>query len=503
MNHKVITSVISIVFFIGSLVLYTTLPKGVVDTSDATFLTINLTYPPETPITAVKDKAIELEAFIMKQPEVKYSILQQGNSEDNAKWGLVSSPTLAKFTLIMKTGANADHFIDQVNSQKSNYPGAEIEAVGAGSIGNKVSPVTIDLTGDNAEELTTAAATITTTIKAINGVTKVVSNQDEKKPGYSVVVDPALANPQETAMAMRSLLNPTPIGSMQLDGKDTPIFLGAMFNPATSADLSGIEIMTAKGVTALSSIAKIEATSDPSSFLHKDGRQYIRITAQVKADKLSDINKEIQTKTKDLKLPAGVTLVQGGASVNQTSDFNDLYMTMVVSIGIVLLIMVVTFKTFRAPIASILSLPFAAIGSVLAMMITQTPFEITSIFGVLMLIGIVVTNAIVLIDRVKQNEVKMSIREALLEAASNRMRPIMMTAIATICAMLPLLFSKAEQGSIVSKGLAVVVIGGLTSATLFTLIMVPTFYEALHFLKARRQRKQIASTVARPTALSN
>ena len=128
--------------------------------------------------------------------------------------------------------------------------------------------------------------------------------------------------------------------------------------------------------------------------------------------------------------------MQGGASVDQSSDFNDLYMTMVVSIGIVLLIMVVTFKTFRAPIASIFSLPFAAIGSVLAMMITQTPFEITSIFGILMLIGIVVTNAIVLIDRVKQNEEKMNIREALLEAASTRMRPIIMTAIATICAML-------------------------------------------------------------------
>lgn len=185
-----------------------------------------------------------------------------------------------------------------------------------------------------------------------------------------------------------------------------------------------------------------------------------------------------------------MTLIQGGAAAQQSSDFADLYMTIFISIGIVLLIMVITFKTFRAPIASLFSLPFAAVGAIVGMMITGTSFDVTSIFGFLMLIGIVVTNAIVLVDRVKQNEENMPIREALLEAAATRMRPILMTAVATICAMLPLLLSKPEEGSLVSKGLAVVVIGGLSAATVFTLIIVPTVYELLHFVKARRQRKQ-------------
>ena len=184
-------------------------------------------------------------------------------------------------------------------------------------------------------------------------------------------------------------------------------------------------------------------------------------------------------------------MIIGGASAQQSSDFADLFMTMVISIGIVLLIMVITFKSFRAPIASMVSLPFAAVGAIVGMMITKTSFDVTSIFGFLMLIGIVVTNAIVLIDRVKQNEEHMTIRESLLEAAATRMRPIFMTAVATICAMVPLVLAKAEEGSIVSKGLAVVVIGGLTSATLFTLIMVPTVYELLHARKAKRQRRQL------------
>lgn len=494
LNHKLISIALSMLLFFGSIGLYFTLPKGTVNNSDASTLTISLSYPPETPMETIKDKAFVLEQFILEQNEVKYVIHQQGNSEDNAKWGSVSPPTIANFMVFMKKDADSEHFLNQINEQKKNYPGAELQG-GAGSFGgSSSSAITLDLSGDNVKDLTTAAANVTATIKAIDGISKVSSNQDETKPGYSIIVNPTKANPQETAMAVRSLLNPTPIGSMKLEGKETPVLLDATINPSTHTDLSGIQVMTHTGPTALSSIATIEKTNDSSTILHKDGQQYLRISAFADSKKLSAIDKDIKTKTEALKLPEGVTLLQGGASAQQSSDFTDLFMTMAVSIGIVLLIMVITFKSFRAPIASMFSLPFAAVGAIVGMMVTNTPFDVTSIFGMLMLIGIVVTNAIVLIDRVKQNEQKMTLRESLLEAASTRMRPILMTAVATICAMLPLLISKSEEGSIVSKGLAIVVIGGLSAATLFTLIMVPTFYEALHFIKARRQRKQEAVT---------
>ena len=116
-----------------------------------------------------------------------------------------------------------------------------------------------------------------------------------------------------------------------------------------------------------------------------------------------------------------------------------------------------------------------------------------------MLICIVVTNAIVLIDRVKHNEEQMTIRDSLLEAAGTRMRPILMTAIATVGAMLPLVFGSAESGSIVSKSLAIVVIGGLIVSTLLTLVIVPCIYELLYFRKSARQRK-VAATAIREVA---
>ncbi|TCP65333.1 AcrB/AcrD/AcrF family protein [Baia soyae] len=152
-----------------------------------------------------------------------------------------------------------------------------------------------------------------------------------------------------------------------------------------------------------------------------------------KRTKLNEINLEIQTKVKDLKLPKDVSFATGGASDVQTEQFTELFKVMLVSIGVVYLIMVMTFKTLRAPLAILVTLPLATIGAVGGLFLAQMSIDIGAMIGALVLIGIVVTNAIVLIDRVKQNEEHMEIREALLEAGSTRMRPILMTAIATIC----------------------------------------------------------------------
>jgi multidrug efflux pump subunit AcrB len=206
----------------------------------------------------------------------------------------------------------------------------------------------------------------------------------------------------------------------------------------------------------------------------------------------SEINKAIFGKKpgKGIKLPKGVDVYVGGASAQQSEDFTDLFMTMLVSIGVVFLIMVITFKTVRAPIAILFSLPLAAVGAVSGLLISGISVDVTALLGGLMLIGIVVTNAIVLLDRVKQNEKSMMIREAIVEAATTRMRPIFMTAVATICAMLSLLFKETKTGSLVSASLAVVVIGGLSVATLLTLAVIPVVYELLHFKKSKRQRMQ-------------
>lgn len=158
---------------------------------------------------------------------------------------------------------------------------------------------------------------------------------------------------------------------------------------------------------------------------------------------------------------------------------------MLAAIGIVYLILVLTFKGGLAPLAILFSLPFTIIGVILGLLAFGETLSVPSMIGMLMLIGIVVTNAIVLIDRVINKEAEgLTTRDALLEAATTRVRPILMTALATVGALLPLLFG-GDGSVLISKALAVTVIGGLTSSTLLTLIVVPVVYEILMNLKQR------------------
>ncbi len=173
---------------------------------------------------------------------------------------------------------------------------------------------------------------------------------------------------------------------------------------------------------------------------------------------------------------------------------------MLAAIAIVYLVLVITFGGGLAPFAILFSLPFTIIGALVGLFVAKETISLNAMIGLLMLIGIVVTNAIVLIDRVIHKEKEgLSTREALLEAGSTRLRPIIMTAITTIVAMLPLLFGQSQAGSMVSKSLAVVVIGGLAVSTVLTLVVVPVMYELLDKIgRKRRSRRKISTSTETP-----
>ncbi len=493
--HKWLPLTLAALLFVGSIGTYVAMPKGAIDSSDSSYVEATLNYPTSTPLDEVKAGAERLEKIITAQPEAKDTLLMIGNSADDAKYGALKSPTLATFDIIMKDGADAESFIKHVQEHKSEFPNATLSVYAPSGFGGG-NTINIDLYGNNADDLYKASTQVMNAVKGIDGVTKVTSNQQDIKPSYEIKVKPSVANAQEIATQLRSVLNQVPIGTMKLDDQNTTVVLDSTVSPKSLDDLKKIQIATKTGVVPLSSVATITKVEKPGTLLRKDGDEFVQVNVVVDPKKLSAVTADIQMQTRDLKLPSGVTMNTGGASTDQANQFSDLFKTMLVAIGIVYLIMVLTFKSLRAPLAILFSLPLAAIGGILGLMISQVPVDPTSLIGALMLIGIVVTNAIVLIDKVKQNEQHMIIREALVDAAATRMRPILMTAIATICAMLPLVFGKTEEGSLVSKGLAVVVIGGLTVATLLTLVIVPAMYELLHFLKSRRQRKSQVSTVS-------
>ncbi|MEH7493712.1 efflux RND transporter permease subunit [Neobacillus niacini] len=496
LNHKWIVFAISILLFAGSIGAYFAVPKGAVDNSSADFISATLTYPNNTPFETIKEKAIELENSIAEMDEVEYMFNQVGSSAETAQFGEIGSSTKAVISILLKDKDDTDKVLAEIEKKKDDYKGAVLEVATASfMMGGSATAITIDVVGDEIKQLEKTANNIKDTLSDIDGVEEVTTNQDEKKTVYSLIVDPAKGNTQQIAQQLGVMLNQTPIGTITLNEKQTNVVLEPLLITETQENLKNIPIMTESGMVPVSEIATLKETESSTSQFHKDGETYLRVTATVDPAKLSEISTKInleifgdQKDNKGMDIPDDVEVLVGGASAQQMEDFTDLFLTMLVSIGIVFLIMVITFKSIKAPIAILTSLPLAAIGAILGILVSRISVDITALLGALMLIGIVVTNAIVLIDRVRQNEENMTIREAIVEATATRMRPITMTAVATICAMIPLLFKESQTGSLVSQSLAVVVIGGLALATLLTLIVIPCVYELLYFKKSKKQR---------------
>ncbi|MCP3742356.1 efflux RND transporter permease subunit [Rossellomorea sp. BNER] len=494
LNHKWIVLSLSFVLFAGSIIAYFTMPKGAVESTNTDYIQVTLNYPADTPLDEVKKNVIELEETINQKDQVKYVMTYLGNSSSSAQSGVVGSPTKGQLRVFLKDEDDADKILKEIENEKERFSEAEFTAVAASVTGYADTNITIDVTGNNVNDLENVTNTIKDKIQDIEGVQEVSTNQDEKKTVYSFVVDPSKGNTEMVASQLGVMLNRTPLGTLSIDNRQTDVMLEPVLDTKTPQDLRDITIMTESGNTPITQVATLKSEEASTNLFHKDGEPYLQVTAKVDPSKLSDVNAEIESAIfgeegkNEIKLPESVEVFVGGASVQQSEDFNDLFTTMIVSIGLVFLILVITFKGFKAPIAILFSLPLAAIGSILGLMISGISVDITVLLGALMLIGIVVTNAIVLLDRVKQNEKTMTIRESLIEASVRRMRPIIMTAVATICAMLPLLAKKAETGSLVSQSLAVVVIGGLAVATMLTLIVIPCVYEIFNFKKSKKQR---------------
>lgn len=255
-------------------------------------------------------------------------------------------------------------------------------------------------------------------------------------------------------------------------------------------DVTAIEIPTALGSTVtVGEVMEVEEGKSPDTINRRDGQMYASLTADVLGNNAAEITAEIDEQVAELDLPSGVTTDHGGVTEQINESFTQLGLAMLAAIAIVYFVLVVTFGGALAPFSILFSLPFTVIGVLVALWITGEALSVNALIGVLMLIGIVVTNAIVLIDRVIHMEkAGLTTREALLEGGVTRLRPILMTALATIGALIPLAIGvEGGGGGLISQGLGITVIGGLISSTLLTLVIVPIVYEVV----SKFRKKQI------------
>jgi HAE1 family hydrophobic/amphiphilic exporter-1 len=289
----------------------------------------------------------------------------------------------------------------------------------------------------------------------------------------------------QIGMAMSNTGEAPVLTTVKKDGKDVNVYVNVEKTTyQTIDDVTNKTIKNPMGMDiSIKDVVTVEKGTASDTITKRDGKYYAEVSADIKAKNVSKASSDLQKAIDKLSLPSTASVDMGGVTEDMNESFMQLGLAIAAAVAVVYLVLVITFGGGLAPFAILFSLPFTVIGALVGLLIAGETIGVSSLIGVLMLIGIVVTNAIVLVDRVihKENE-GLTTREALLEAATTRLRPILMTALATIGALIPLAIGM-EGGGLISKGLGVTVIGGLTSSTLLTLVVVPIVYETLMTIK--------------------
>ncbi|MCF6139213.1 efflux RND transporter permease subunit [Pseudalkalibacillus berkeleyi] len=355
-----------------------------------------------------------------------------------------------------------------------------VKDVGA-MMGTGGSPVKLNVKGESFEELKTITDDLTKKLNEIEGIVAITTTNERKSIEQQIVlkedaIEKDGLTSQQIKQSIEQLSMTIPVGEMTSDGDTLPIKLGMNEKLTTQKDLLELEIRTPGGMEKLSKYIKFENAEVPNQISHVDGERYVTLSADIENRDLGSINRDVQKVIDDYKAPAGYTVSTAGDLEQQQELIQEMLMILFIAIFLVYVVMAIQFNNLVHPLVVMSVIPMTVVGVIIGLFITQSELSTMSGMGVIMLIGIVLNNAILLIDRTKQlrNE-GYDAAGALVEAGKNRMRPIFMTTLTTAGAMMPLAFASGASGNYQAP-LAIVVISGLLFATMITLVLIPGVY---------------------------
>ncbi|MER6951215.1 efflux RND transporter permease subunit [Nonomuraea sp. NPDC000554] len=481
-RFKLVTVLIGLAVFVGTMGLAGRLQTNFLDSTGQNTISMTQKMPVGTDLATTDKAAKKVEDALSGLDGVESYQVNVGGG--NAMQGGVGGSTdRASYSVTVKDGVETPRLEQALRDKLATLSGVGEVTVGGGG-GGGFSSDTIDVivrAPDN-ESLKIAADAVKAAMGEVPGLRDLSSNLEASAPRIEVRVDREKAaakglSEAQVGQAVAQAFRGASLGQITLDGRASDVVLRGGDAPGDVAAIEKLKLATATGTVKLSSVADVEQVAGPTQVTRIDGDRSATVSAKATGSDLGSVTQTLTTKLNGVTLSAGASYKIGGASADQAQAFSDLGLAMLAAIAIVFMIMVATFRSFVQPLILLVSIPFAATGAVGLLVATDTAMGVPALIGMLMLIGIVVTNAIVLIDLINQyRDQGMDVVEAVIEGGRRRLRPILMTAVATICALTPMALGVTGSGGFISQPLAIVVIGGLISSTLLTLVLVPTLY---------------------------
>ncbi len=504
LGHRWVTLGFAAVLFVASISTVARIPTSFLSTGSQKIVPITVSPPPGANIQAVAQEASKVEAILQQDNRVQtYQTTIGGSNSTQVLRALFAggSGNSALILAILHPNADPVATANDLRARLTNPSIAGDYRITLQESFASNNQFQVTLSGSDPQQLAAAGKQVLGIVQREDHVANPTSDASAVAPTVFVTVDPAKASRYGMTTAQvgqqvhAALAAQTAVQIATSDvnnGQTTDVIV--QLDSASLQGQQGVDLATfpifyggagRAGVVPLGQIATITVQPSQVVVTRVGGQPSVTIGADITGQNTGQVSSDLQKKIADLQLPTSVTVAYGGITSQINAGFSGLLLALLAAIVLVYVLMVLTFGSLVDPFILLFALPLAAIGAFPALLVTGRTLSISALIGLLMLVGIVVTNAIVLLDLVKQRERQgMATHDALIAGGRIRVRPILMTAVATILATLPLALGTSD-GSFIAAELGTVVIGGLLSSTLLTLLVIPVLYSLVTGLKRR------------------
>ena len=483
LRFRLITAVASVLVVLASLTLIRTLPVELFSQgrTEGIRIDLNLSGNPSTIQLVQEVSVVEviLDEFVSTGDVASYQVTLGASSRS---FGSTADAAFDRAGFNILLGENAPDDLDErIRNALPEKRGVTTRVFADSGGPGRGSGLRLTLTGANYEDVRIATDRLQAAVENEPGVRNVQTNIVDGREELTIAIDPDAAgryglSTMSVANQIRTWMRGSDVAEIDVGGETLDVVVRAVAEAVDDpSDLPLLPIGSNAGAIPLGSIADTMNTVGPSVVTHYNGHRSATVSGGLAGRDAGAIGDRIDAIVASTPLPPGVTVRSGGTFSDIREEFNNVYVAMIIGVSLVYLVMVATLGSLKIPFIVVLSMPLAVVGALVALVITDRSLSLPALMGFLLLVGIVVTNAIVLLTFVhQQRRTGLEPLEAVMSAGRTRVRPILMTAFTTILALIPL--SLSESAGLVGAELATVVIGGLISSTFLTLVAVPVIY---------------------------
>lgn len=510
LTHRKTVLLSAALLFGGSLLLTQFIGVEMMPETDEGEVRVSLELAPGTRIEVTDELTKRFEAIIRKEvPETRHLMCEVGGGGWMSSSMHTSDITIQLVDKSQRKRSSQDivnalrpklnlqpGMIVRVRSQSNNMMMGRRGGPGGGGSGERVS---VEIRGFDMTVASDVAKRIKDQIDTIPGITDSQISRREGMPEMLIRVDRDKAaslglNSADVADTLETVIGGRRASEFRQEGEEFNILVRLNEQQrANIAQLQNVTVLTPSGQSVpVGNLITVQRREGPVSIERQDQERLVRVTAGYAKRDLGSIMKDVEQKMSGITMPTGFSIYYGGEYEEQQKSFRELLFALILAIVLVYMVMAAQFESFRDPLIILFSIPLAAIGVVMALFLTETTFNQQAFIGTIMLAGIAVNNAIVLIDytNLLRQRDKLLLRHAVELAGRRRLRPILMTTLTAIVGLLPMALGIGE-GSEVQSPMARVVIGGLTTSTLITLIFIPTIYTIIEERGTRKEATEV------------